>query len=96
MDKNQTPGKGIRQLFAQPPQRFYTGTAASLYGRQTMEIQGCRSVLEFEEGYLRLDMGGWEMEVSGNPLSIRAIEGKRLVVEGSLGEIRFSGGKKDD
>ena len=84
----------VRGLLAQPPERFYSQTAAHITGRQLVEIQGCRRVLEIEEGHLCLDMGRWQMDLYGDQLTIRALEGRQLVVEGALNRAEFSGRKE--
>ena len=84
----------VRGLLAQPPEHFYSQTAAHITGRRLVEIQGCRRVLEIEEGHLCLDMGRWQMDLYGDQLTIRALEGRQLVVEGALNRAEFSGRKE--
>lgn len=46
-------------------------------------------MLEFEEGRLALDMGKWRLKLIGQGLSVRAVAGKRLIIDGVLLRAEF-------
>lgn len=94
MEQKRRKRRGLGRLLAQPPVNFYGQTAAHITGRRLVEIQGCRRVLEIEEGHLCLDMGRWIMDLYGDGLVIRALEGRQAVVEGTLNRAEFSPGKE--
>lgn len=90
MEKRRGKSGVLRGLLAQPPQYFYSQSAAHITGRRLVEIQGCRRVLEIEEGHLSLDMGRWILDLYGDRLMVRALEGRQAVVEGALNRAEFS------
>lgn len=90
MEKQKEKRRGLRALLAQPTENFYSQTAAHITGRRLVEIQGCRRVLEIQDGHLCLDMGNWKMDLYGDDLTIRALEGRQAVMEGALKRAEFS------
>lgn len=84
-----------KSLFTQPAEGFYLRPMVHITCNRTIEIEGCRSVLEFEEGSLVLDMGRWQLTLLGRGLCIRAVAGKRLVIDGTLLRAEFEPLKKE-
>lgn len=82
-------------LFTQPAEGFYLCPMVHITCNRSIEVEGCRSVLEFEEGRLVLDMGRWQLTLLGQELCIRAVAGKRLVIDGTLLRTEFEPLKKE-
>ena len=82
----------IKSWFAQPAADFYRRPAVYIYGGQT-ELQGCRAVLELEENRILVDMGRRKLALYGDGLVLSALNGRVLLVRGTLLKAEFLSGE---
>lgn len=84
-----TPKQWAKQLFAQPSEALYQKPSMYLSGDE-LELQNFRSLVDYNENYLLLDLGRTRLRITGDALAILALEPARLVMRGQILSISFS------
>lgn len=83
------PRRTIKSLFAQPPLQFYAQTTLYQCGNE-MEIENFKTLLDYEDGLVRVDLGHGTLTVTGDRLEIAALEKGRLRLRGIFFKTEFS------
>lgn len=84
-----TPRRSIKGLFAQPPAQLYSRTTIYQCGNE-MEIENFKTLLDYEDGLIRVDLGHGTLTVMGDRLEIAALEKGRLRLRGIFFKTEFS------
>lgn len=58
-------------------------------GNKEAVIEGCRSILQYDENVVRINMGKMITSFEGRDLQIKCLKPDSLVIEGFITEIRF-------
>lgn len=75
---------------------FGTGEVASLLGpiihiisNKEMSVDGCRSVVDYYENLIKLNVSGGSITISGNRLCIITLTDNSATIKGSIQNIEF-------
>lgn len=72
------------------PTAVFSGMAhIELEGNKEAVVEGCKSVLEYEEGIIRLDLGKNSIRFMGHGLVIRTLSTDKAVIRGTILSIEF-------
>ncbi len=85
----ESPRQWAKQLFEQPTQALYQKPSVYMSGDE-LELQNFRTVVDYNENYLLLDLGRGRLRITGDALVILALEKARLVLRGQILSITFS------
>lgn len=88
--KRESPGTYIKHLVRQPPPGFYRRGVLHIQCGGLVEVEGCKGVLLYDEGQIRLDMGGWQVSLYGDELTLCGIGGRMLTLKGRIFRTEFS------
>ncbi len=72
-----------------PSVAFANQAHIELEGNREAVIEGCKSVLEYDDGLIRLDLGKNSIRFMGNDLVIRSLSVDRAVITGYILSIEF-------
>lgn len=73
------------------PQGIVPGNAhIELMGNREAVVEGCKSVLEYDETQICLNTGSGIVRFAGSDLSIRALNGEEASIEGFIATIEFT------
>ena len=83
------PCRYIKKILEQPPQALYDGPALYWAG-QELEIDHFIRLMDYGDGYLKLALKGKNLTVTGDDLSMTALEKGRVLLHGRFLKIEFS------
>jgi sporulation protein YqfC len=83
------PRRDLKNLFAQPPKMLY-GRASLYWCGREMEIENFQKILDYDTGYLKIGLKGGSITVTGDELSLTALEKGRALLRGRFFKIEFS------
>jgi sporulation protein YqfC len=81
--------KGQKKL--KPPGEMPRPGAAhiEMNGNTELFVEGCRGVIAYGEGEIRLDLGGLVLAVSGADLTMRTLRLEECVITGRIASAEF-------
>ena len=88
--KRESPKAYFKRLVGQPPAGFYRRPILHIQRGGLVEVEGCKGVLLYEENQIRLDMGGWQVSLYGDDLTLCGIGGRMLTLKGRVFRAEFS------
>ncbi len=68
---------------------FGFGYRLQCFGNREIQIEGCRGILKYEQEEIRLNVGTGEISITGNDLSIPALERNFVQIRGRITQIEF-------
>lgn len=94
MRKNKRVGGGqsgaLKRLFVQPDPKFYLCPMLHIRCGGTIEVEGCRAVLDCTGEQIRLDMGRWVVTLCGDGLCMESMNRRCMVLRGRVLDVSFS------
>ena len=88
--KRESPGTYLKRLVRQPPAGFYRRGVLHIQGGGVVEVEGCKGVLLYDESRICLDMGGWQVSLYGDDLTLCGMGGRMLTLKGRVFRAEFS------
>ncbi|HIZ31558.1 MAG TPA: YabP/YqfC family sporulation protein [Candidatus Fournierella merdipullorum] len=88
--KRESPKAYFKRLVGQPPAGFYRRPILHIQRGGLVEVEGCKGVLLYDENRIRLDMGGWQVSLYGDDLTLCGIGGRMLTLKGRVFRAEFS------
>ncbi|HJB22232.1 MAG TPA: YabP/YqfC family sporulation protein [Candidatus Fournierella merdavium] len=88
--KRESPGTYLKRLVRQPPAGFYRRGVLHIQGGGVVEVEGCKGVLLYDESRICLDMGGWQVSLYGDELTLCGVGGRMLTLKGRIFRTEFS------
>lgn len=88
--KRESPGVYFKRLVGQPPAGFYRRSILHIQCGGLVEVEGCKGVLLYDENQIRLDMGGWQVSLYGDDLTLCGMGGRMLTLKGRVFRAEFS------
>ena len=88
--KAERPGAALKRLVRQPPGGFYRQPVLHIQCGGSVEVEGCKGILLYDEHQIRLDMGGWQVSLYGDELTLCGIGGRMLTLKGRIFRAEFS------
>lgn len=88
--KRESPGAYFKRLVGQPPAGFYSRPVLHIQCGGQVEVEGCKGVLLYDESQIRLDMGGWQVSLYGDELTLCGVGGRMLTLKGQIFRAEFS------
>lgn len=88
--KRGSPGAYLKRLVRQPPAAFYRQPVVHIQCGGQVEVEGCKGVLLYDESQIRLDMGGWQVSLFGDELTLCGVGGRMLTLKGKIFRAEFS------
>ncbi len=87
---NRSPdgSSALKSLFAVPSAAFY-GTPSICCSGGEIEISNFRRLADFDGGSLRVLLDGGSVQISGDSLTILALEKKRILLKGRFRKVEF-------
>ncbi|MCI8497560.1 MAG: sporulation protein YqfC [Clostridiales bacterium] len=61
-----------------------------LLGNREITVDGCRGILEYDDGFIRLNLGKTVLRLTGRDLVITALSDHTAVIEGYVLSIEFT------
>ena len=61
-----------------------------LLGNREVTVDGCKGILEYDDGFIRLNMGKTVLRLTGRDLVISALSDRTAVIEGYILSIEFT------
>lgn len=61
-----------------------------LTGNREISVDGCRGILEYDEGVVRLNLGNMIIKITGAGLTIPSMAAEQTTVTGSIASVEFS------
>lgn len=61
-----------------------------LTGNREISVDGCRGILEYNEGVVRLNLGNMIIKITGAGLTIPSMAAEQTTVTGSIASVEFS------
>lgn len=61
-----------------------------LTGNREISVDGCRGILEYDEGIVRLNLGNMILKITGSELTIPSMAAEQTMVTGSIAAVEFS------
>ena len=80
----------ITKALELPPAIMANMAHIELSGNREAVVDGCKGVLEYDDGLIKLNTGGTSVSFLGNELTIRALTDEQAVIEGIILSIEFS------
>lgn len=88
--KRESPGVYFKRLVGQPPAGFYRRPILHIQCGGLVEVEECKGVLLYDENQIRLDMGGWQVSLYGDDLTLCGMGGRMLTLKGRVFRAEFS------
>lgn len=88
--KGEGPGAYLWRLARQPPSAFYHQPVLHIQCGSLVEVEGCKGVLLYDESQIKLDMGGWQVSLFGDELTLCGVGGRMLTLKGRVFRAEFS------
>jgi len=60
-------------------------------GRNEVEINGCRGLIDYEDEYIRLRLCDCTLLVGGSSLTLKTYYGNQMVIAGKINRLEFEG-----
>lgn len=86
----QGPSSYLKRMLGQPPTGFYRRPVIHISCGDSIEIEGCKSILLYNENCVRLDLDGWQTTLQGDGLALCGVGGKMLTLKGRVFRVEFS------
>ena len=61
-----------------------------LLGNREVTVDGCKGILEYDDGFIRLNLGKTVLRLTGRDLMITALSDRTAVIEGYILSIEFT------
>jgi len=81
----------MEQLLEMPSGALSGNCHMEFYGNRQAMIEGCRGVLEYEEGLVRLSTDTGILKFTGRSLSLTCLTGDSAVISGFILSVTFGG-----
>ena len=60
-----------------------------LTGNRSVKIEGCKSIVEYNDMFVKLNLGKGYLGINGNDLSIMLLDGEEVKVSGEIITVEF-------
>lgn len=88
--KNKHPSAEALAKFLDVPQNsFHEFSQIVLSGNYEAVLDGCQGVIEYEDSYIKLNIGGKLVKFTGSKLQIRCMTGENVILDGEIQSIEF-------
>lgn len=84
-----TPKTLVSTLLQLPPTSVSGMSQIDIMSNREAIIEGCRGVLEYNEDYIRLNLGNMSVRFCGRALQLRSLSEESVIIEGFIQSIEF-------
>lgn len=79
----------LERLLDLPPTMLTGDPTIELLGNRQMLIEGCRGILEYDDGYVKINGGRYAVTVLGEELELKNLTDRSCTVSGRIDSIGF-------
>lgn len=70
-------------------QEMFVGAHTEIFSNKKVIIEGCQSILDYQNNYIKLKLKKGFLNVFGNEFLITAFDEEKIVIKGNIASIEF-------
>lgn len=87
--KKKTPSQTLSQFLDMPESAFFGTAQMEVFGNSEAVIEGCKGIIEYDQGIIRLNTGNMIVRFQGTDLELKCFNEMQTVVRGNIATIDF-------